>query len=115
LALFFSQCYSLENISRREWKVKTEGYTYRLDDEDGRELLAYHWHPWTPPTFPHLHLKRATTRPELQKAHIPTGRVSIEHVVRHLISDWSVPPRREDWESVLDENERLFTTYRTWG
>jgi hypothetical protein len=44
LSLFFSQNYSLHQSSTgdQEWKVRTEGYIYRLDDEEGNEIFSYH-------------------------------------------------------------------------
>src|SRR5215211_6915249 len=29
----------------RMWRVNTAAYLYALDDEHGREIIAYHWHP----------------------------------------------------------------------
>lgn len=45
--------------------------------------------------------------------HLPTGRVSIEAVVRFLIQELDGEPRREDWEEVLDDAERPFIEHRT--
>jgi hypothetical protein len=41
----------------------------------------------------------------LQKLHIPTGGVMIEHVVRFLIADLKVPPLVENWDEELRKSE----------
>jgi hypothetical protein len=51
----------------------------------------------------------------LHKLHLPTGRVSIEAVVRFLIEDLDVVPRRRDWSAVLDRHEEAFRRSRTWA
>jgi hypothetical protein len=95
------------------WYVSTTGYEYRLTLETGTELAAWHWHPapLPDPDFPHLHM---TTDLLGRKAHLPTGRVSIESVFRLLINDLSVSSRRSDYEDVLSESERAFIEYRRW-
>ena len=97
--------------------MKTEGYVYRLDDESGSEIMSYHWHPSTLPTFPHLHLKRGSgvDRQELTRCHIPTGRIAIESVVEFLIRDFNVMPRYTDWQDVIEENRSQFEKHRTWA
>jgi hypothetical protein len=37
------------------------------------------------------------------RLHIPTERLPLEFVVRHLITDWDVKPRSDHWEAILDE------------
>ena len=90
------------------WKVSETGYRYAVLDADGRELLEYHWHPGSesPIATPHLHIGHGAmvSRPEIGDAHLPTGKVSISEILRTLIRDFSVTPRRSDWESVLDES-----------
>ncbi len=41
--------------------------------------------------------------PQLQTAHIPSGRVPLEEVIRHLVRDFRVRPLRADWKKVLDD------------
>jgi hypothetical protein len=75
-----------------------------VNDEDERELFAYHWHPIgrSHVTTPHLHISGRTEPPELAQAHYPTGPVTLADVVRPLIADFQVPPRRTDWQRILD-------------
>jgi len=40
--------------------------------------------------------------------HIATARVSLELVLRNLISDWGVKPRSKDWEAILKESAKAF-------
>lgn len=99
-----------------EWKVRTEGYAYRLalSEETGAFLLAWHWHPNTRPD-PHLHV--GADHPvvtELPRLHVPTGRVSFEEVGRFLITELGVVPMRRDWEETLAETESRFRAFRTW-
>jgi len=45
------------------------------------------------------------------KLHIPTGWVTIENVIRFLITDLGIPPLIETWEEELRESEEQF---REW-
>jgi hypothetical protein len=40
---------------------------------------------------------------DLGRAHLPTGRIGLEHVLRLAIRDLGVEARRDDWREVLDE------------
>lgn len=95
------------------WRVSTRAYRYRVDASDGSEIVSWHWHPAgsSHERRPQLHVPEHL---HLGKSHLPTGRVSMEAVVRFLIADLQVTPSRPDWESVLDEAERAFLDYRTW-
>lgn len=46
--------------SNTAYKIKTEAYTYEIEDENsGHELFAFHWEPNAPNSkilFPHMHL-----------------------------------------------------------
>jgi hypothetical protein len=88
------------------WHARTTGYAYQLDDADGREILAYHWHPAgrSPVARPHLHIGAGagSLRNELQKAHIGTGFVTPVTLVLLLLESFAVRPRRADWAAVVD-------------
>lgn len=97
--------------SRSErWRTRTTGYAYRLDDLDGREIVAYHWHPdgRSPVLVPHVHLGAAlgSLRPEASKAHLLTGRVTPVAVLWFAIERFRVAPRRSDWATVFVDAER---------
>lgn len=103
---------------RGPWKVQTAGYLYAVDDGERREILAYHWHPEGPSTIttPHLHLGPGAeiSRPDLPAAHLPSGRVSVEEVIRLLIVHLGVAPLRDDWRDIVDEAQAQHEAWRTW-
>lgn len=98
---------------RKEWRVTTAGYAYHILDEVGKELIGWHWHPATS-AHPHLHVPAG---PIDRRVHVPTGRVSIESVLRLLLTDLEVPPaaaHADDFAEVLDECEGPFILHRRW-
>ena len=107
LWLFFEQYYRIVHpeISGNLWAVLEVGYRYRIMDSDHREILAYHWHPvgQSPFISQHLHIGHGAMleREELHTAHLPTGYVSLADIIRLLIRDLRVTPRRSDWQSIL--------------
>jgi len=94
------------------WHVSTVAYDYRLNRGDGAELLSWHWHPQTGLRSPHLHV---TIGPVPRRAHLPTGRVSVESVLELLLGDLGVPARRPDWADVLGAAEAPFLEHRRWS
>lgn len=93
--------------------VATESaYSYSIADRDGRELLAWHWHPIgsSAVTQTHLHLSSQVPPIEIGRnleplpladLHIPTGPVDLADVARFLIAEIGVQPRKPDWQAVL--------------
>jgi hypothetical protein len=79
--------------------------------------VAFHWHPENSGRvpWPHLHAFGVHESVDLDRLHPPTGRVSIESVVRFLIEDLGVLPRRADWPAILERNEHLFHERRRWS
>jgi len=91
-------------------------YLYSVLDLAGRELFAYHWHPdgVSAVRTPHFHASSIppitlpersggpeTMRLDISHAHFPTQQIEITEIVRLLIRDPGVGPRRPDWERVL--------------
>lgn len=102
---------------RGPWKVVAAAYSYRLLATDEKESLAYHWHPAgrSSTTWPHLHLGPAGGGTgALLKAHLPTGRVALEEVLRLAVDHFGVTPSRRDWENVLAGTQESFEQWRTW-
>jgi hypothetical protein len=95
---------------RSSFHISTAAYFYRLDDAAGHELAAWHWHPGQRVSYPHAHVACTLT----SAAHLPTGRVSIESVLRLLLGDLGVTARRTDFGTVLDDAERPFIRHRRW-
>ncbi|MGH3341953.1 MAG: hypothetical protein ACRDPK_03540 [Carbonactinosporaceae bacterium] len=105
--------FRLVEAGRKDWHVSTVAHAYRLNDNAGDELVTWHWHPGLRGVdYPHLHV---TGGPVGRRAHLPSGRVSIESVLRLLLDDLGVPAKRDDYWQVLDASEGPFLRYRRWG
>jgi hypothetical protein len=120
LSLTLTQHYRvIEDIQPRgPWRVTTTVYQYSFDDVNGNEVISFQWHPnqRSNVKFPHVHMGYGSgvTRPELIKAHIPTGRVFPEDVIRFAISDLNVRALRADWTSILNEAQTGYDLFGTW-
>lgn len=103
--------------ARGPWKVQTSAYAYRVAGPGG-EMLVYHWHPQARSTHtrPHLHIGGGSgiTSDALRRAHVPTGRIAVEELLRMLIEDLGVEPRRRDWSETLDSAQAGYEAWRTW-
>jgi hypothetical protein len=114
-------------------RVTTREYIYQIaSGADGKALYEFHWHPEkidrdtlepvkrkigekAPFPYPHTHVRARDERFEdLNKRHIPSGRVAFEDVARFLISDCSVKPKRADWPKILTETRKEFDKTRNW-
>jgi hypothetical protein len=117
-SLYLEQQYDLVEApgERGPWKVSTLAYRYRIDSAAGDELALWHWHPKNlqgrPHRYPHPHLHAQVGA--LAGLHLPTGRVSVESILRLLLKEFDVRPLRDDWASVLDATEEVFEQWRTW-
>jgi hypothetical protein len=113
--------YIVEDSANGPWRVTTAGYKYTIETEDGEEILGYHWHPKSLSPFkePHLHLGAGAKigRHELEatKAHLPTGRVSMEEFIKLLIEAFNAPPKKTGWEAILQKTGSTFSKYASWG
>lgn len=105
------------SVERRPFRTLVTRYIYGIADLADRELFAFHWHPVgiSDVRTPHLHVSVARSvslpgRPggpglgelNLGKLHFPTHRIEVAELVRFLIVELGVGPRRPDWERVLD-------------
>jgi hypothetical protein len=104
--------------ARGPWKCSTTWYQYSLDDSDGREVIAYHWHPagTSNVTRPHAHLGAGAllAHSPLARAHLPTNRVSIEDFLLLCVRDLGVDHLRADWEPILEGSRGVFEDWQTW-
>ena len=105
---FISNCRIVETGRPvASWMVDVVGYYYAIHDSEEREILLYHWHPRSNSLVatPHLHLEQGAQvgRTEVRGAHMPTGDVSLNAILRVLIEEMDVQPLRSDWESILAE------------
>jgi hypothetical protein len=119
LSLSVMQQYVLAESAgaRGPWKVRTTAYLYELQRNEA-ELLVYHWHPSgvSPQTNPHLHIGPAAElgfKP-LQGAHVPTGRIALEELLRMAVVEFGARPRRKDWDQVLERTQVGYEDWRTW-
>ncbi len=108
LTLSIIQYYRIVETSLPDgpWMVSFVGYQYLVGRQTGEYLVAYHWHPHgqSTTTWPHLHIEagaRLGFRP-LTRAHLPTGDVTVRDIVRMLIQDFGVEPRRDDWREIVN-------------
>lgn len=114
--LFVTEDYVVQSLEtgRSAFEVLRAGYRHQIHEPDGRELLAFHWHPYSMSNArsPHLHLSSRipsfelganANQVNLADMHIPTGVVTLADVVRLLITEFGVEPRRPDWESILNK------------
>jgi hypothetical protein len=100
---------------RGPWKVSTVAYYYALHDKQQSEILSYHWHPKTEHQDPHLHLQSGSkVMDSLRGIHLPTGRVTLEEVLRLLIEELRVKPLRMDWRKVLKSTQLQHERFRSW-
>jgi hypothetical protein len=106
LRFLFFQTYRLDRAADAAgWDVPPTGYRYEFGEQDGPELVAYHWHPegQSNVVLPHLHARILGSAADLSKLHLPTGPVTPAEVVRCLMAEFGVEPLRADWQSVLAE------------
>ena len=103
---------------RGPWRVSTRGYMYEMQTASGELIWSYHWHPTGKVGSPHAHLGHTQLAADAvlsYKAHHPTGRISLESVIRTLITEYGVTAMRDDWEAMLVMREGDFQMYRTWS
>jgi hypothetical protein len=103
---------------RGPWRVSTRGYMYEIQTASRELAWSYHWHPTGRVVSPHAHVghtQLASNAVLSNKAHHPTGRISLESVIRTLITDYGVSPIREDWAKILEARESDFEAYRSWS
>ena len=91
------------------FRVTITAYNYMIMDAEETEILAYHWHSEAGLTYPHLHVTKLG-----KKYHLPTGRVSLEQVIRLLLNDFQVQPRKQHWSKILNRTQTIFERYRSW-
>jgi hypothetical protein len=84
LYLGFVQHFSVSSHFLSRYKVTTRASYYKLEDQYGHEIFAFHWHPEaendTVP-FAHMHLGHGSAdrlRDELYGIHFPSSRMAFE-------------------------------------
>lgn len=101
------------------YRVTILAYDHLLIQSSGEVIVNFHWHPDGPSheKKPHLHVGSSQLAPDAvltTKIHVPTGRISVEQVIRQAI-ELGVEPLTDDWQKRLEESEAPFREHRTWG
>jgi hypothetical protein len=88
------------------WDTTIVGWVFEVHSSADRPIVDFHWHPRNSGrvTYPHLHAYGSNDAVDLHKLHPPTGPVTASSVVRFLIDDLDVLPRRPNWQAVLDRH-----------
>jgi hypothetical protein len=118
--LFFYLGQALEAVQEDgTFRLRTRQYWYRLQPSPNlneKALLRWEYNTETPrDAHCRNHAQMRTTLPfgtgslSLDDAHMPTGWVTMEEVIRFLIVDLGhAPPCGSAWPDVLEESERAF-------
>jgi hypothetical protein len=98
------------------YRCTTKAYAYAILDAENHALFAWHWHPFGNSSYvePHAHPFAIDPRLLPPRAHFPSGRISLEQVIRFTIDQLDVKPLRGDWDKVLSLNEAKFELHRSW-
>ncbi len=93
------------SIPSGQWRPTTIAYFYQLREQNGPEVILFHWHPFPGQVqFPHLHMAGGAGSIAIDsRRHIPTGPLSLHAVVRFAIAELGVRPLRPDWEPIVEE------------
>ena len=97
-------------------RCRTDSYSYRLQASESRKSWLIRWEyvrepPPTDYAYPRAHVHLNATFPDgtpADRLHVPTEHIGLESVIRHLITDWGVKPRADDWEAILEESAADF-------
>jgi hypothetical protein len=99
-------------------KVESSSYQYQVDREGDRWVFRYDYLRSPPDPHPAAHVQIRGDLTEdclpdnipLQRIHFPTGRVSLEAIIRLLADQFNTPCREDPdlWRPVLAETERAF-------
>jgi hypothetical protein len=100
---------------------QTESYAYRLQADEALPswLIRWEYHRERPKAdypYPlaHVHVNASWHGDEpLGGLHIPTRRVPLELVIWHLITEWEVHPKGDDWRGILEDSLAGFEERRT--
>lgn len=123
----FSQSLDAVKVRKREFRLRTVGYWYRLQDQPGvkaKALIRWEYEQNNPRNSrPARHHTQAAAKVpvgsaelDLNKLHVPTGRVPFEEVVRFILHDLGASGQSRDWAERLAESEREFyTSFMTYG
>jgi len=101
------------------YRMTTLGYQYIVEQDDGQEVIVYHWHPRgnSHRQDPHIHVGQAQLADDAvisRHSHLTSGRVTFESVIRMTITEWDVQPLVDDWDDRLVAAESPHLLFRSW-
>jgi hypothetical protein len=107
LRLFVKHVVTIEN-----GRCRTNTYSYRLQPDGAGKSWLIRWEyarnrPTADYVYPLAHVYfngNFQNGTFAGKLHVPTNPVGLGLVIRHLVTDWDVKPRTDDWESILEES-----------
>ena len=109
-----------QEVSVSKGGIIVENYVYRYSplytqDKEPQWVLRYEYNRSPVEYIPHAHLHIIANRGGkfLGRIHFPTGgRVSIEQIIAHLIFEYGVTPKCEDWFEILSKSHQGFLEKR---
>lgn len=110
-----------------ENKAHTASYRYVLQAADAHDSWLVRWeYLRDPPSgYPyalgHVHVRAefaaapiaGPAAKALSRLHLPTARVALELVLRHVIAEWGVTAKTDAWPQILDESLAGFEERRS--
>ncbi len=123
LRLLFSQ-----TVEVVEEKCHTVAYAYRLATGETKDAWLLRWEYFRRPPRPdypyplaHLHVNAALSDARVEERlakpaphlHLPTARVPLESILWHLIAEWGVQAKTDDWQERLRASLAGFEGRRT--
>ena len=109
----------VQENNKRRTRTETSSLQYQLDPAGTRWVFRYDYSRFPTNKYPAAHVQlRGVLLEEclpgqgtaLEHVHLPTGRVSLEAIIRLLIETFKVPPRTTPnvWRPLLALSERAF-------
>ncbi len=118
--LFAQQVIRVVDESDGRKHCQTVSYRYRLQADASPKSTLIRWEYDREPPRPdyqyppaHVHFHGELEGEDARSRHVPTGRVPLEYVVWHLISDWETAPLVDEWKAILEASIEGFQERRT--
>ena len=113
-----SGAYHADDDQAIQCHVEDCSYRFSLSSNPGGEQkwvfrYDYSLNPEENVPYAHLHLNADRDGKQLQRIHFPTGRISIEQIIAHLIIEHGVQPKKPDWLEFLTKSHLSFVKLRT--
>lgn len=107
-------------VSLKRGKICVDDSIYRYSlspnpDDENEWVFRYEYclNPVENVPHAHLHLNADKDGEPLRHIHFPTGRISIEQIIAHLIIEHKVECKMCDWYEYLAKSHEGFTKRRT--